>query len=252
MVRQFWTNLVEFDILTILCVLVALGFIGVVYDLSSFLRRKRFAEKYLSKFNEFMDCGPYNPHKTIHHQWLLHNLTRLKNDMEGHGVLDIHSLAVGDYPIQDADRVSDTLVNITRYSDEDGRKTTELRIPPRRRSGFKPLLPGNCVSPTDKELAKTRSILEMYVGGLATLISRRLWWGLVNPFFWPRRIMRLIILDAPFWILQSVGVISGNPENKIRYYGVVSKVIYAILVLSTLFGLVRILIDIFGWTGLTG
>ena len=219
MVRQFWTNLVELDILTILCVLVALGFIGVVYDLCSFLRRKRFAEKYLSKFNEFMDCGPYNPHKTTHHQWLLHNLTRLKNDMEGHGVLDIHSLAVGDYPFQDADRVSDTLVNITRSS--------------------------------DKELAKTRSILEMYVGGLATLISRRLW-RLVNPFFWPRRMMRLIILDAPFWILQSVGITSGNPENKIRYYAVVSKVIYAILVLSILFGLVRILMDIFGWVGLTG
>ena len=213
MVRQFWTNLVELDILTIFCVFVGLGFIGVVYDLCSLIRRKRFGEKYLSKFKEFMDCGPYNPYKTEHHQWLRHNLTRMKSGMEGHGVLDIHSLASGDYPFQDADMLSDTLVNITLYS--------------------------------DKELAKTQAILEIYVSELATLISRRLW-RLVNPFFWLRRTMRLIILDGPFWILQSVGVISGNAENKIRYYSIVSKVMSVLVVLATLFGLVRILTDIFG------
>lgn len=216
MIRQFWTNLVELDILTILCVLVGLGFIGVVYDLCSFIRRKRFGEKYLSKFKEFVDCGPYNPYKTRHRQWLLHNLTRMKNDMEGHGLLDTYSLASGDYPIQDADMVSDTLVNITLYS--------------------------------DKELAKTQAILEIYVGELATLISRKLW-GLVNPFFWLRRMMRLIIFDAPFWILQSVGIISGNAENKIRYYSIISTVIAVLFVLATLYSLVKILIDIFRWIG---
>ena len=218
MVRQFWTSLVELDILTILCVFVVIGFIGLVYDLCSLIRRKRFAEKYLSKFNEFMDCGPYNPYKTEHHQWLLHNLTRMKSGMEGHGLLDIHSLASGDYPFQDSNILSDTLVNITVYS--------------------------------DRELAKARSILEMYIGKLATLISRKLW-GLVNPFFWLRRAMRLIILDAPFWILQSVGIISGNAENKIRYYSIISKVIGALVLLATLFGLVRILTGIFGWIGLS-
>lgn len=63
--------------------------------------------------------------------------------------------------------------------------------------------------------------------------------------------MRLIILDAPFWILQSVGVISGNAENKIRYYSIISKVMGALVLLATLFGLVRILTDIFGWARLS-
>lgn len=219
MIRQFWTNLVELDILTILCIFVGFGFMGVVYDICSLIRRKRFAKKYLSKFNEFMDCGPYNPHKTEHRQWLLHNLTKIKNQMEGHGILDIHSLASGDYPFQDADMLSDTLINITLYS--------------------------------DKELAKTQAILEIYVGELATLISRK-WWGVVNPFFWLRRMMRLIILDVPFWILHAVGVIRGNTENKIKYYSIISTVMGVLVVLGTLYGLVEIVTDIFGWIGLTG
>ena len=217
MIRQFWESLVELNFLTILCVLVVVGFMRLVYDLCSLIRRKRFAKKYLSKFDEFMDTGTYNPYKTEYHQWLLHNLTRIKSEMEGHKFADIYSLAFGDYPFEDANTLSDTLVNIARYS--------------------------------DRELKMTRSILDNYIDTLGIFISRKLW-GLVNPFVWLRQVLRLIIFDAPFWSLQSVGVIRGNAENKIRYYAIVSKVIGVIIVLSTLFSLVRILTDIFGWVGL--
>ena len=214
MVRQFLTSLVELNILAILCVFVAVGFIRLVYDLCSLIRRKRFAEKYLSKFNEFMDCGPYNPNKTEHHQWLLHNLSRMKSKMEEYELTDLYSLAFDDYQFPDANIFSDTLKNITLH--------------------------------TDKELAIARSILEVYIGELTTFISRKLW-GLINPFIWLRRAMHLIIFDVPFQILRSVGLISGKIESKIRYCSIISGVVGALFLVSTVFGLVRIVTDILGW-----
>ena len=218
MVRQFWTNLIELDILTILCVLAAVGFIGVIYDLCLLIKRKNFGELYFSKFNEFVVSGP---HEMRHYQWLLYNLARMQSEMRGYGRADLYKPPFANYAFRDYDMLPNTLLNITPYP--------------------------------HAELEVTQSILQSYIGALDSLVPSKLW-EVINPLVWLTRGVRVIIFDTPLWILQSVGLISGSTGSRIGNSALIGKIIGGLTLLSMLVSLiagwdsfVEFLNRIFGW-----
>lgn len=176
MIKRISTKLAELDIfiLTIFCTLAAIGIIALIYDLCSLIKRKRFGEKYLSKYEQWIHSPSDEECYQRLLRWLRRNSTRMIDEMGGNRVInfyDPHSVNQG--------------------------------------------------------------MLERHIGKLEYLVRKKLW-QLINPVVWLTRTVRLILLDIPLWMFHSVGLISGNTTNKIRYSSISSKVIGGITFFGTL------------------
>lgn len=202
MVKWYLTKLAEQDLFTILCTFAAIGIIGLIYDLCLLIKRKNFGEKYLSRFNQLIEGGP---NEERHYQWLLRKVSKIENEMGGFGVAAFYRPAFADYAFQGYEILSNTLLNIGPVS--------------------------------TKDLEMSQAILERYIGALDDGISQKLR-HLINPVIWLTRTVRLILLDILLWMLNSLGLISRNTENKIRYSSIISKLIGLITILGSLFSLI--------------
>ena len=85
MIKQVLTKIVESKILTVFCALVAIGIIGLIYDLFSLKMQKRFGKKYLSKYKQLRYSSTFDEKC---YQWLLHKLDRMQTEMGEYGIID--------------------------------------------------------------------------------------------------------------------------------------------------------------------
>lgn len=198
MIKWYLTNLVERDVLTIICTFAAIGTIGLIYDLCLLIKRKIFGEKYLLKFNQLIEGGP---NEKRHYQWLLRKVSKIENEMGEFGVATFYRPAFANYAFQGYEVLSNTLLNIGPVS--------------------------------GKDLEMSQSILERYIGALDDGIFKKLR-HLINPVIWLTRSVRLILLDVPLWMLHSFGLISGMSKNKVKTSSIVSKIIGVITFLGSL------------------
>ncbi|RKU09718.1 hypothetical protein C6501_15045 [Candidatus Poribacteria bacterium] len=196
-IKWYLTKLGERDILTIICTFAVIGIIGLIYDLCLLIKRKIFGEKYLSKYEQWMQSS--SDEECYQHllRWLRRNSTRMMDEMGGNRIINFYD----------------------QYSVNQG-------------------------------------MLERYIGKLDYLISKKLW-QLINPFVWLTRTVRLILLDIPFWMLRSVGLISVNRANRIRNHSLSDKIIGVITLLGFVVSLitdwdsvVKFFRQIFRWLGL--
>lgn len=218
MMKQFLTKLVESEILTIFCILAAIGIIRLIYDFCSLKKRKRFGEKYLSKYKQLRRSSPFDEEC---YQWLLRKVDRMQTEMGGYGIIDHYRPAYANNVIPNYLALPNTLLNIR--------------------------------TPAGADLAGTQALLERYIGALEDAISKK-WKEMFNPLVWLTRAVRLILLDGPLWIFRSVGLISGNTENKVRNHSLVNPIVGAVTLLGSLASivsgwnsLVKFLSQIFGW-----
>ena len=165
MKKWYLTKLAELNIFTIIGTLVVIGFIGLIYDLYSLIKRKSFGEKYLSKYEQWMQSSSDEECYQRLLRWLRRNSTRMMDEMGGNRIINFYD----------------------PYSVNQG-------------------------------------MLERYIGKLDYLFSKKIW-QLINPFVWLTRTVRLILLDIPFWIFHSVGLISVNRANRIRNHSMSDKII---------------------------
>ena len=86
-------------------------------------------------------------------------------------------------------------------------------------------------------ISVNQGMLERYIGKMDYLISKILW-QLINPFVWLTRTVRLILLDIPFWLLRSVGLMSFNSTNRIKNHSLSDKIIGTITILGSLFSII--------------
>ena len=218
MMKQFLTKLVESEILTIFCILAAIGIIRLIYDFCSLKKRKRFGEKYLSKYKQLRRSSPFDEEC---YQWLLRKVDRMQTEMGGYGIIDHYRPAYANNVIPNYLALPNTLLNIR--------------------------------TPAGADLAGTQALLERYIGALEDAISKK-WKEMFNPLVWLTRAVRLIVCDGPLWIFRSVGLISHNIENRIRNHSLVNPIIGAITFLGSLASIVsgwnplmKFLSQIFGW-----
>ncbi len=165
MKKWYLTKLAELNIFTIIGTLAVIGFIGLIYDLYSLIKRKSFGEKYLSKYEQWMQSSSDEECYQRLLRWLRRNSTRMMDEMGGNRIINFYD----------------------PYSVNQG-------------------------------------MLERYIGKLDYLFSKKIW-QLINPFVWLTRTVRLILLDIPFWIFHSVGLISVNRANRIRNHSMSDKII---------------------------
>ena len=217
MMRQVLTELVKLEIWTILCTFAAIGVIELIYNFCLLKQRKRFGEKYLLKYKQLVDSGPS---EKKHYQWLLRNVDKMENQMGEYGLIGYRP-PYANYQIPNYPALSNTLLNIR--------------------------------TPASVDLAGTQALLERYIGALEDAISKK-WREMFNPLVWLTRAVRLILLDGPLWIFRSVGLISGNTENKIRNHSLATPIVGAITLLGSLASivsgwnsLVKFLSQVFGW-----
>lgn len=91
MIKQYLTKLAERDILTIFCTFAAIGIIGLVYDLYSLTKRRIFAEKYLSKYEQsYYNRSSDKESYELLRRWLQRNSTKIDNEMEGARRIDFY------------------------------------------------------------------------------------------------------------------------------------------------------------------
>ena len=84
MIKQYLTKLAERDILTIFCTFAAIGIIGLVYDLYSLIKRRIFADKYLSRYEQsYYNRSSDKESYELLRRWLQRNSTKIDNEMEG-------------------------------------------------------------------------------------------------------------------------------------------------------------------------
>ena len=198
MINLFLTTITKSGILTILCAFAAIGIIGLVYDFCLLKQRKRFGEKYLSKYKQLIDSGPS---EKKHYQWLLRNVDKMEHQMGEYGIIDYYRPAYASNVIPNYQALSNTLLNIR--------------------------------TPIAADLAETRALLERYIGALDNQISKK-WKEIFNPFVWLTRAVRLIVFDGFLWIFRSVGLISDNTQNKIRNHSLVNRIVGVITLLGSL------------------
>ena len=217
MMRYVLAKIVESQILTTLCAFTAIGIIGLIYDFCLLKQRKRFGKKYLLKYKQLVDSGPS---EKKHYQWLLRNVDKMEYQMGEYGLIGYRP-PFANYQIQNYAALSNTLLNIR--------------------------------TPAAVDLAGTQALLERYIGARDNQIAKK-WKEIFNPLIWLTRAVRLILLDGPLWIFRSVGLMSGNTENKIRNYSLVNPIIGTITLLGSLASivsgwnsLVKFLSQIFGW-----
>ena len=178
MKKWYLTKLAELNIFTIIGTLAVIGFIGLIYDLYSLIKRKSFGEKYLSKYEQWMQSSSDEECYQRLLRWLRRNSTRMMDEMGGNRIINFYD----------------------PYSVNQG-------------------------------------MLERYIGKLDYLFSKKIW-QLINPFVWLTRTVRLILLDIPFWIFHSVGLISVNRANRIRNHSMSDKIIGVITFLGSVASIV--------------
>ena len=92
MIKQYLTKLAERDILTIFCTFAAIGIIGLVYDLYSLIKRRIFAEKYLSRYEQsYYNRSSDKESYELLRRWLQRNSTKIDNEMEGARRINFYS-----------------------------------------------------------------------------------------------------------------------------------------------------------------
>lgn len=84
-----------------------------------------------------------------------------------------------------------------------------------------------------------QGMLERHIGKLDYLVSKKLR-QLINPVVWLTRTVRLILLDIPFWIFHSVGLISVNRANRIRNHSLSDKIIGVITFVGSVASIIAI------------
>lgn len=218
MMRYLLTKILELEILMILCVFAIIGITRLIYDFCLLKKRKRFGEKYLSKYKQLRRSSPFDEEC---YQWLLRKVDTMQTEMGGYGIIDHYRPAYASHAIPNYLALPNTLLNIR--------------------------------TPAGADLAGTQALLERYIGALEDAISKK-WKEMFNPLVWLTRAVRLIVCDGPLWIFRSVGLISDNIENKIRSHSLVNPIIGAITLLGSLASilsgwtsLTKFLSQIFGW-----
>lgn len=221
MMRYLLTKILESEILMILCVFAVIGITRLIYDFCLLKKRKRFGEKYLSKYKQLRRSNPFDEEC---YQWLLRKVDRMQTEMGGYGIIDHYRPAYANNVISNYLALPNTLLNIR--------------------------------TPAGADLAGTQALLERYIGALEDAISKK-WKEMFNPLIWLTQAVRSILFDVPLWICRSVGLISGNTQNKIRNHslvnpitGVISLFYFFASLASLLSGwdpLVKFLSRIFDW-----
>lgn len=91
MIKWYVTNLVERDVLTIICTFAAIGIIGLIYDLCLLIKRKIFGEKYLARYIQWAHnrSSDEESYKRLL-RWLQRNSTRIDNEMGGTRYIDFY------------------------------------------------------------------------------------------------------------------------------------------------------------------
>ncbi|MCY3741950.1 MAG: hypothetical protein OXH00_13125 [Candidatus Poribacteria bacterium] len=94
--------------------------------------------------------------------------------------------------------------------------------------------------------SENQAILNRHIGELDDLILKKLC-ELINPFAWFTRTVRLILLDIPFWMLRSVGLININIEKKIKDHSWSGKVIGLIAFFGALASIISLVFLLLEW-----
>ncbi len=92
MIKQYLIKLVERDIFTIFCTLAAIGIIGLIYDLYSLRKRRVFAEKYLSRYEQWMHSSSDEECNQRLLRWLRRNSTRIMDEMGENRIINFYDL----------------------------------------------------------------------------------------------------------------------------------------------------------------
>ena len=216
--KQFLTKTAKSEILTIFCVFAVTGITRLIYDFCLLKKRKRFGEKYLSKYKQLRRSSPFDEEC---YQWLLRKVDTMQTEMGGYGIIDHYKPAYVNNVISNYLALPNTLLNIR--------------------------------TPAGADLAGTQALLERYIGALEDAISKK-WKEMFNPLVWLTRAVRLVMFDGLLWTFRSVGLMSSNTENKIRNHSLVNRVIGLITLLGSLASilsgwnsLVKFFTPIFDW-----
>ena len=204
MLNQLLTKLPDVHIFRIFFALAVTGILSLIYDLFSMKKRKRFGEKYLEKYNKLLDSRQFDEKC---YQWLLHNLQKIVNEMGVMGTVVSYQPAFSNYLINNYPIVANTIMHMR---DE----TISL-----------------------SDLRSVQTHLERYIGALDYLMHK-LGHQLFNPFKWLTRAVRLILVDGPLWILQSVGIIRDNISNTVSHHSTTRKIVGMITFFATLVSIV--------------
>ncbi len=90
MKKWYLTKLAELNIFTIIGTLAVIGFIGLIYDLYSLIKRKSFGEKYLSKYEQWMQSSSDEECYQRLLRWLRRNSTRMMDEIGGNRIINFY------------------------------------------------------------------------------------------------------------------------------------------------------------------